>query len=91
MTPTSLEITHIAVLRQHRHQHLGTQMIGVLTLIHRGLEFIAYTDDDAVGFYRKMGFHVESLGEVYPGRLRYRCIRYPWCSTSIETRSEVRP
>ncbi len=69
-----LEITHVAVHERLRHRHLGVQMIGIVALMYRDRHFIAYTDDDAVGFYRKMGFQIESLGEVYPDRVRYRCV-----------------
>lgn len=71
--PGRLEITHIAVERRFRHQYLGTQMLGLLSLRYRDADFIAYTDDDAVGFYRRLGYQVESLGELHPGRTRYRC------------------
>lgn len=74
----SVEISHIAVDRRYRRQHLGAEMIGLLTLMCRRHRLIAYTDDDAVGFYRKMGFDVECLGEVYPGRVRYCCTRNPY-------------
>lgn len=33
----------------------------------------AETDDDAIRFYRKYGFHIKSLGEKYPGFIRYLC------------------
>lgn len=35
---------------------------------------IAETDDEAVDFYRNIGFEVHSLGEKYPGVERFRCI-----------------
>ena len=35
---------------------------------------IAETDWDAVDFYRRCGFAVESLGEIYPGTERFRCV-----------------
>ena len=39
-----------------------------------GLEEItAETDRDAVEFYRRVGFEVESLGEQYPGTERFLC------------------
>jgi hypothetical protein len=34
----------------------------------------ATTDSDAVGFYRRSGFKIESLGEQYPGVERFRCV-----------------
>lgn len=41
----------------------------VLALHHLDAE----TDADAVDFYRRCGFAVESLGERYPGVERFRC------------------
>lgn len=35
---------------------------------------IAETDEEAVNFYRSIGFEVYSLGEKYPGVERFRCI-----------------
>ena len=71
-----LEITHIAVERRSRRQYLGTQMLGFLTLMYKDTDMTAYTDDDAVGFYRRVGYQVESLRELYPARTRYRCTRW---------------
>ena len=36
-------------------------------------QLTAETDADAVGFYQRCGFEVESLGELYPGAERFRC------------------
>ncbi|GMA25018.1 N-acetyltransferase [Luteimicrobium album] len=36
-------------------------------------ELVAETDAEAVGFYRRCGFDVVSLGERYPGVERFRC------------------
>lgn len=33
----------------------------------------AETDDDAIGFYRKCGFQIVSLGKKYPDTVRYLC------------------
>jgi hypothetical protein len=49
-------------------------------MIHRYMaeynirELVAETDIDSVNFYLKTGFSVESLGEKYPGRERFRCV-----------------
>ena len=39
------------------------------------------TDDEAVEFYKKIGFQVKSLGEKYPGVERFCC--YLKCSIKI--------
>ena len=36
-------------------------------------EIIAETDKDAVAFYRKVGFKIQSIGEKYPGTERFLC------------------
>ncbi|GAA0394735.1 hypothetical protein GCM10008933_26940 [Paenibacillus motobuensis] len=37
-------------------------------------KIIAETDQDAIGFYSKIGFEIHSLGEKYPGVERFQCI-----------------
>ncbi|MFS0554867.1 GNAT family N-acetyltransferase [Brevibacillus sp. 179-C9.3 HS] len=66
-------IKHIAVKSTCRGMGLGRAMISEL-LHNRGLSKIqAETDQEAVGFYRKAGFVVTSLGEKYPGVERFSC------------------
>ena len=60
-------IRHIAVRRDHRGQGIGKQIINQVCDTYRLGVVLAETDHDAVGFYRKVGFVVESLGEKYPG------------------------
>ncbi len=71
--PDGAVIRHIAVRHDHRGQGIGRQMIlHVCTAFGLSVIF-AETDHDAVGFYRKIGFTVESLGEKYPGIERFAC------------------
>ena len=71
--PDGAVIRHIAVRRDHRRQGIGRQMIfQVCSTYSLGLIY-AETDHDAVDFYRKVGFAVESLGEKYPGIERFAC------------------
>lgn len=44
-------------------------------LLHNGglRKIQAETDQEAVGFYRKAGFVITSLGEKYPGVERFSC------------------
>jgi ribosomal protein S18 acetylase RimI-like enzyme len=43
------------------------------------------TDKEAVFFYEKLGFNIESLGEKYPGVKRYKCT---WIRELIEVESK---
>lgn len=41
-------------------------------------DFIAQTDDDAIGFYRRSGFEAEKVVIEYPdgAAVRYNCVLY---------------
>lgn len=66
-------IEHLAVRPDCRGAGFGRGMI--LELIERVKpeELVAETDEDAVEFYRWIGFEVESIGEEPPGVERFRC------------------
>ncbi|MEK4522073.1 GNAT family N-acetyltransferase [Psychrobacillus sp. FSL W7-1457] len=67
------EIKHIAVTPNSRKQKLGSRMIDYVVQelgLHR---LTAETDCESVGFYRRYGFTVSSLGEKYPGVERFLC------------------
>jgi len=67
------EVTHIAVQPGRRRQ--GARSAMLLELRHHlGLrELVAETDGESLGFYRRCGFEVRSLGETYPGVERFLC------------------
>jgi len=68
-----LIILHIAIKPEFRGLGFGKgQILEAIDLI-KPLKVIAETDDDAVDFYRRIGFEIESLGEMYPGVERYKC------------------
>lgn len=67
------EILHIAVDAGTRQQGIGRRMIDELLRVEALSELVAETDQDAVGFYRRCGFVVKSLGEKYPGTERFLC------------------
>jgi len=71
--PGRAVIHHIAVLPAQRHRGIGRALLrGAAESL--GLRHLtAETDADAVSFYRRCGFAVESLGEKYPGVERFRC------------------
>ncbi|MGK0532728.1 MULTISPECIES: GNAT family N-acetyltransferase [Bacillus] len=66
-------ICHIAVVPQYRHKGIALQMIKEVLRMHQLTYLEAETDDEAVEFYKKIGFQVKSLGEKYPGIERFHC------------------
>lgn len=69
----SAEILHIAVDEHKRNCGIGRRMIDELLKFENPTELTAETDHDAVGFYRRYGFEIQSLGEKYPGVERFHC------------------
>lgn len=67
-------IKGIAVFPEKQSQGIGRSLLQAVKDIAPNCILEAETDDDAVDFYRSTGFIVESLGEKYPGIIRYRCI-----------------
>ncbi|MWV60663.1 GNAT family N-acetyltransferase [Rathayibacter sp. VKM Ac-2754] len=66
-----LEIEYIA----SRVRGLGSALVSELRRRHPGVVIVAETDDDAIGFYRRLGFtDVPAPADPrWPGRPRYRC------------------
>ena len=69
-----LTINEVAVAKAYQKNGIGRSMINFLMESYSPEKIIAETDDDAVDFYRRCGFTVQSLGEKYPGFIRYQCI-----------------
>lgn len=69
------EIRHIATAIESRLRGVGRRMIDLASGRHGLVVVEAETDADAVGFYEACGFDVVSLGELYPGTERFRCVR----------------
>jgi len=69
-----LKIEHIAIAPDFRGLGYGRGL--VLETIERKspAKLIAETDEEAVDFYRNIGFEIESLGESYPGVERFKCV-----------------
>ncbi|MDQ0225690.1 GNAT family N-acetyltransferase [Metabacillus niabensis] len=68
------EIKHLAVMPNHRGKGIGSKMIRYIKDVHALSVIFAVTDIEAVNFYEKCGFKITSLGEKYPGIVRFRCI-----------------
>lgn len=71
---SEITIRHIAVLPENRFKNYGRGMISQLLAEYNPDTLIAETDQEAVEFYRNTGFVVYSLGELYPGVERFRCV-----------------
>jgi len=69
-----IEIKHIAVDPEFRGCGYGRGMILELLEMKSPSIIQAETDEDAVDFYRNVGFAITSLGEQFPGVERFSCI-----------------
>lgn len=71
--PALLEYIAVGVEAQGRA--LGRSMVDHLRARTGGGALVAETDDDAIGFYRALGFSVTTAPSDprWPGRARYRC------------------
>lgn len=67
-------LLHIAVKEVYRGKGIGKEMIHEYIGVNEIKRMEAETDQDAVDFYREIGFEICSLGEKYPGRERFKCI-----------------
>lgn len=65
------ELVHIATAPQVRRSGVGAALVAWVGE-HCGSGVVeVQTDGESVGFYRALGFEVESLGELYPGVERF--------------------
>jgi len=69
-----LTIEHMAVSPDFRGLGYGRGLILEAIDKKSPSVVIAETDEESVDFYRNIGFEIESLGELYPGTERFRCI-----------------
>ncbi|MCY1029137.1 GNAT family N-acetyltransferase [Mammaliicoccus sciuri] len=74
-TEQEVVIKHIAIQSHIQNKGLGTEIINKIHQLFPKQKLVAETDNDAVGFYTKLGFKIISLGEKYPGVIRYKCIK----------------
>jgi len=66
-------ICHIAVDEKYRNHGIALQMIKEIVRKYELTYIEAETDKEAVGFYKKCNFKIESLGEKYLGVERFYC------------------
>lgn len=70
-----ITILEIAVNNSCQKSGIGSSLINYCIKIFQPNEIIAEKDDDAVGFYRNLGFDISSLGDKYGANItRYKCI-----------------
>lgn len=72
--PGAAILRHIAVFPAYRGRGIGRQLIAHALARFRLHHLTAETDREAVGFYRRCGFSITSLGERYPDVERFRCV-----------------
>ncbi|MBW5446215.1 GNAT family N-acetyltransferase [Cohnella sp. CFH 77786] len=68
-----VKIAHISVHPEFRGLGYGRGMILELIDLIRPRKIVAETDEEAVDFYRNIGFVIVSLGEKYPNVERFEC------------------
>jgi ribosomal protein S18 acetylase RimI-like enzyme len=66
-------IGSVAVAVDRRRQGIGKLLFDAILTRYPGGRIRAETDREAVGFYHSLGFRIRSLGELYPGVVRYEC------------------
>lgn len=64
-------INHLAILNEYRDNGIAKSLVYYVTESFQSQKIIAETDDDAIGFYRALGFKCEPFDGQYG--IRYRC------------------
>lgn len=69
-----VKIKHLAVLPENRLKDYGRGIISEMIGTLKPEIVTAEIEEDAVDFFRNIGFMVYSLGEKYPGVEHFRCV-----------------
>ncbi|WP_160036497.1 GNAT family N-acetyltransferase [Paenibacillus sp. An7] len=69
-----VKIKHLAVLPENRLKDYGRGIISEMIGTLKPEIVTAEIEEDAVDFFRNIGFIVYSLGEKYPGVEHFRCV-----------------
>lgn len=69
-----VEIMHIAVEETLRNKGIGRQLVEFVIEMERVKEIHAETDNDGVGFYKKLGFIITEEIDKYTNIIRYVCV-----------------
>lgn len=77
-SPLRVTVDYIAVAAARRSTGLGRVLIASIRQRHPACSMVADTDDDAVDFYRRLGFANSPHQDAgWPERRRYRCVIGP--------------
>ena len=68
----SITIKHISVIKERRMQGIGGRLVRYAIKQFPGKSIIAETDDEAVEFYKSLGFACEAFEGKY--NIRYKCV-----------------
>ncbi len=70
-------IEYIAVSESRRDRGCGAELVDAVRARANGRAIRAQTDDDAVDFYRRIGFEIRACepDPRWPSRQRYDCVR----------------
>ncbi|WP_404434201.1 GNAT family N-acetyltransferase [Rothia sp. BD8] len=73
--PQQIELEYLAVAQDATGDGIGSGLVSRLREAHGGVQFVAHTDDDAVDFYRRLGFRISAAAADprWPTSRRYRC------------------
>lgn len=74
-SPRSGILRCISVAPSARERGIGRTMVEQIVKTIGVTQLIAETDREAVDFYSRCGFQVQSLGERYRGVERFRCVK----------------
>lgn len=75
----AVELEYLATHESRQSRGLGSLLVDAVRRRHPGLPLHLTTDDDAVGFYRRLGFVIaaEPPDPRWPQRRRYSCTLPP--------------
>jgi ribosomal protein S18 acetylase RimI-like enzyme len=73
VAPQRALIRQIVVHPVSQRTGIGRAMIAAACEQFNLKELVAETDQDAVEFYQRCGFQIQSLGEKYPNTERFQC------------------
>ena len=68
-----MTLNHLAVEPESRGVGFGRGMLLEIIEDMQPTRITVETDEDAVQFYRNVGFVIRSLGQKYPGVERFQC------------------